>query len=179
MAAAECPIGWSRRPALGQAGLPEYVIAFDLLDAGYRQWPSAAFGLIFVAVGSVLVGFREKTQAPSWFRNAFAFFFLGFSILWTTVAFVGTYGQYHSLSRALREGRVETVEGRVEAFVPMPYSGHAMESFSVGGVRFEYSDYVTTAGFNNTASHGGPIAPGQVVRIAYVAGNIVRLEIRK
>lgn len=157
----------------------EYVVAFDLLDAGYRQWTSPAFGLIFVAVGVFLVAFRERIRGPAWARRAVAFFFLGFSVLWTIVAFVGTYGQYHSLSRALREGQVEVVEGPVEDFVPMPHGGHAMESFRVGGVPFEYSDYMITAGFNNTASHGGPIEPGLEVRITYVGGDIVRLEVRK
>jgi hypothetical protein len=41
-----------------------------------------------------------------------------------------------------------------------------------------YSDYVVTAGFNNTASHGGPIRQDLPVRISYVGNSIVKLEIR-
>ncbi|WP_321797617.1 hypothetical protein [Burkholderia sp. BCC1988] len=63
------------------------------------------------------------------------------------------------------------------AFEPMPYGGHAMERFCVGQVCFSYSDYVVTGGFNNTASHGGPIRAGLPVRVSYVDGLIVKLEV--
>ena len=33
----------------------------------------------------------------------------------------------------------EIVEGYVENFEPMPYEGHAQESFDIEGVHFEYS----------------------------------------
>jgi hypothetical protein len=49
----------------------------------------------------------------------------------------------------------------------------------VHGVRFQYSDYVITAGFNNTSSHGGPIREGLPVRIWYLDGEILRLDIAK
>jgi hypothetical protein len=88
-----------------------------------------------------------------------------------------TYLKYRSLSRALQDGRAAVVEGPVEQFVPMPYTGHSMERFSVAGIRFAYSDYVITGGFNNTSSHGGPIRLGRFVRITYVGEDIVRLEI--
>jgi hypothetical protein len=62
----------------------------------------------------------------------------------------------------------------------MPYGGHGNESFSVRGVPFKYSDFVITGGFNNTASHGGPITRDAYVRICYDPSNnlILRLEIR-
>jgi hypothetical protein len=50
----------------------------------------------------------------------------------------------------------------------MPYQGHQEECFSVGDRTFRYSDYEPTAGFNNTASHGGPIRGGLAGRIAYI-----------
>ena len=78
---------------------------------------------------------------------------------------------------ALRSGKYQVGEGRVENFVPMPVSGHAMESFSVGGVDFSYSDYSVTAGFNKTSSHGGPIRTGLPVGISYVDNEILRLEV--
>jgi len=71
------------------------------------------------------------------------------------------------------------VEGPVERFKPMPRAGHAMESFSVQGVEFRYSDFVVTGAFNNTAAYGGPVSEGKYARICYdPAGNaILRLEI--
>jgi len=54
-----------------------------------------------------------------------------------------------------------------------------MERFVVNGHHYEYSDYVVSAGFNNTQSHGGPIREGITVRIADVRGKIARLEIAR
>ena len=76
------------------------------------------------------------------------------------------------------------VEGAVEHFHPMPYTGHDLERFDVAGVHFEYSEYdlEETQGFNHTSSHGGPIHEGLYVRIHYVEWRgrptIVRLEVR-
>lgn len=76
------------------------------------------------------------------------------------------------------------IEGIVEDFHPMPYSGHREESFTVNGVKFSYSDFdVSYYGFNNTESHGGPISPGRRVRLSYVASDgkniILKIEVPK
>ena len=160
--------------------MQDYVVVFDLAEVGYRQWTFPAFGLPFLAVGALLVRYRNKvaTAAPAWARAAFSFFFFGFALLWITVSFVSTYGEYRTLRSALEEGRAAVAEGPVEDFVPMPDEGHAMESFTVAGESFEYSDYVVTTGFNNTSSHGGPIQPGRQVRITHFGGHILRLEVQ-
>jgi hypothetical protein len=54
-----------------------------------------------------------------------------------------------------------------------------MERFTVNGVEFSQSDYVVTCGFNDTASHGGPIREGLQVRIHYVDNAILKLEIAR
>jgi hypothetical protein len=80
-----------------------------------------------------------------------------------------------------RSGKVRVVEGIVEHFHPMPATGHDTERFTVAGESFAYSDYEITGGFNNAASHGGPIRAGLPVRITFVQepsrNVIVKLEI--
>src|SRR5262249_10246926 len=72
----------------------------------------------------------------------------------------------------------EIVEGTVEQFHPMPYHGHSLESFTVNGVRFEYSDFDDSKpGFNHTKSHGGPIHAGMRVRIHYREGSILQIQV--
>jgi hypothetical protein len=70
-------------------------------------------------------------------------------------------------------------EGVVTDFRSMPFKGHAVESFVVGGQRFSCSDYNVTAGFNNTRSHGGPIDKTLYVRITHRGNTILRLEVRR
>jgi len=145
-----------------------YRVAFDILDAGYKEGGFAAFGLLFVAIGAVFVAVRRK--------RLFAFFYFGFAVL-TIVACVGTYTDYRECRNARLNGTATVTEGIVTNFVPMPYTGHADEKFTVNGITFSYSDYKVTAGFNNTKSHGGPIDEGKKVRVTHVGNVIIRLEI--
>ncbi len=78
--------------------------------------------------------------------------------------------------------RSEFIEGEVENFIPMPYTGHMNEEFDVNGIHFEYSDYGSTIGYNNTSSHGGVIKEGLLVKIGYIQrqeiNEIIYLEIK-
>jgi len=95
------------------------------------------------------------------------------------MAFSSTYRDYACLSKAIDSARVSVVEGVVNQFQPMPYTGHAMEHFCVNANCFAYSDYVITAGFNHTSSHGGPIREGLPVRVTFVGSTIVKLEVAR
>lgn len=155
---------------------------FDASTCGFRYWWFSAFGLIFVAIGlaiPVLRGTGAFRKPPSFKEKWFPRLFVGFAIVWTLVSFIVTFVEYHTSVNALKENEAQVVEGPVMNFHPMPFSGHANESFVVNGVKFEYSDYGVTAGFNNSASHGGPIREGLVVRIWHFRGRILRLDIKE
>jgi hypothetical protein len=161
----------------------DYRTVFDITEAGYKSWNFPVHGLIIVAAGVVLVLLRRRL--PGWWRkhprasSIFAFVFLGFGVVWTLGAFLGTYSEYTHLRRAADGSGVTVVEGLVTQFEPMPAAGHAMERFCVRDACFEYSDYVITAGFNNTSSHGGPIREDLPVRVTFVGNTIVKLEVAK
>jgi tryptophan-rich sensory protein len=165
-----------------------FVKVFDVVDSGFKDWTFSAFGLIFVAIGIAFAFFPALIKATgipfldvqSKFQRVLRFAFPLFAILWTVITFSMTYSQ-HLRHKSLAQGNgCRVVEGPVEQFVPMPYGGHAVESFSVSGISFRYSDFIVTDGFNNTASHGGPIRSDSYVRICYdPTGNVIlRLEIR-
>lgn len=160
----------------------DYTTVFDVTQSGFRQWWFPASGLIFIAIGLALPALIRAgifQNVPPLMAKWFPRVFLGFAIFWTLTSFVGTFGGYWSAVQTLRSNRAEVVEGIVTEFKPMPHTGHAMESFVVQGVRFEYSDYVVTAGFNNTTSHGGPIREGLPVKIWHSGGRILRLDVKK
>lgn len=78
-------------------------------------------------------------------------------------------GFYQRTVGAYKRGEYQIIEGYVEHFEPMPYTGHSYESFDICGVSFFYSDYDVHPGYNNTKSHGGVITGnGQHLRIGYV-----------
>jgi hypothetical protein len=164
----------------------DYTTVFDATTAGWTTWPPVLFGLGFVAVGLAF-----KFLPPRLFKRPptrlFIYIFLGFSLFWTTIVAWATWTEYSAVMDAARDGKLKVVEGKVEKFVPMPWSGHAMERFCVKDACFAYSNFVVTVGFHNAASHGGPLHEGLPVRIAYMdntgapsPGNvIVKLEIGK
>ena len=150
-------------------------MVFDLYQKSF-QWWFPAFGIIFVVIGGAIVWLGRRKD--SWReRRLFGYVIIGFACLWSGVTFLSTFSEYVRLHSAYRRSQFKIVEGRVTNFHPMPYEGHQDECFSVQSQTFCYSDYEVTAGFNNSASHGGPIRDGLPVRVSYIGSRIVRLEV--
>jgi len=156
-------------------GHDQYRVVFDLSQKGF-QWWFPAFGLIFVLIGGVFVWLGRSKDWPR-SRRSFGYVLIGFASLWSGITFSGMLREYFVLRSAYRHSRFSVVEGRVTDFHPMPYQGHQHECFSVQTQTFCYSDFAVTAGFNNSASHGGPIREGLPVRVSYIGNAIVRLEV--
>ncbi|WP_448951557.1 hypothetical protein [Labrys neptuniae] len=159
-----------------------YVTIFDAANNPIRNWTFFAPGFLFVAVTAIMVFKPDilagvKIRGLTQYGPRMRWFCFLFASAVTVFAMVSIIGGNISAMMALRAGRCNVVEGKVEDFKPMPYGGHTSESFSVAGTRFSYSDFVITSGFNNTASHGGPIREGVPVRICARGGDILRLEI--
>jgi hypothetical protein len=156
---------------------------FDAGQHGYATAWAPAFGLMFVVIGVLLVLrpalFQRLTLSGLQVKpkKIFSWSYLIFALFWTVESFLATFRQYQTAVYDLRTGRYSVLEGPVTDFVPMPYTGHSEERFTVNGHRFSYSDYIVTLGFNNTASHGGPIREGLYVRVTYDGNLILRLEV--
>lgn len=163
----------------------QYRVVFDNATIGYTGWHFAAFGMVGVVVGAVLVATVNRRGALPfhWWSTRpraskrFAVYILIFSLFWTLTALYSTYAQFAALKKAQTNGTAQVVAGVVTHFKPMPATGHAMERFCVQETCFSYSDYVVSAGFNKTSSHGGPIREGLPVRVTYVGAAIIKLEI--
>jgi len=158
-----------------------YATVFDASVHPYRNFSFVLPGVTFMLVGAVFVfrpeWFEAVFRKPLRHRYIFRWFFFLFSVLWTATAMVALLKDARTASQATQPGKCEMIEGRVAHFHPMPAEGHDTEHFDVQGIGFSYSDYEVSAGFNNTASHGGPIRAGLPVRICYRDGEILRLEI--
>ncbi|MCR4650554.1 MAG: hypothetical protein K5662_02250 [Lachnospiraceae bacterium] len=129
-----------------------------------------------IALGAFLIRFfllRSRSTLEN--SKEAGLLLLSISII-TAVTGVGlffyvTYNSYKA-NNLFKEGYYKTVEGVVEDFSPMPYEGHQRESFVINGVRFQYSDFAETPGYNNARSHGGIIeGNGQHLRICYYNDN--------
>jgi hypothetical protein len=166
-----------------------FVKVFDVLDSGYADWAVLAFGLFFVVFGIVVLVIPQ-VQKPvdipflniiqSDFQKVTRFLFLPIGIVVTAALFSNISSRHERYFSLVEQGACNVAEGFVEHFVPMPDDGHGVESFSVSGAKFSYSDYRKTGGFNNASTRGGPIKSNSYVRICYdPLGNVIlRLEIR-
>ena len=96
----------------------------------------------------------------------------GFILMISVLVAFSTVAEYKAVVGAYENGEYEIVEGYVENFDPMPGECQKDESFEINGVKFSYSDYRITFGYNNAKSHGGVIdGNGQHLKIGYVVDN--------
>ena len=159
-----------------------YRVAYNIEQVWYPGWWIFAIGILLFSLGLGMIFFgdrkffaltvstKQRIIMPI-FTCVFGSLMIGAGIL--------NYSNFANLRDAARNGSVAIAEGKIEQFVPMPYTGHAQETFLVNGQYFSYSDYDLTKGFNQTQSHGGPLKEGLQVRITHVDGSIVKLEIAR
>ncbi|MBD1575662.1 hypothetical protein HC723_04240 [Vibrio sp. S11_S32] len=157
----------------------DYEVVFMMARGGLGSLTFAIPGLVFIAIGFFLIKNRDRLAKyrSRLFVTIFSWFFFVFAVLWTLLAGLGIGLIQYQLRSDYAEGNYEIVEGIVENFEPMPYEGHQSESFTVNGIKFKYSDFRVTSGFNNTKSHGGPIRENLPVRISYIGNTIIKLEV--
>lgn len=110
-------------------------------------------------------------------KAIFAWFYFLFAAAIAAVSLWSYYGDDLRLRQAVRAGGYETVEGCLEAFHAMSETGHGDERLRVGGRTFAYSDFNLTPAFHSSAFRNGPIHRDSWVRIAFVGGDIVRLDV--
>ena len=152
----------------------EYQTIYSILN----QAPRIPWGHVFIG----LIG-GPASIYTSWKRRSWLFLVL--AIVWTAIWNIAIlppswaiYRDHEQSKAALRTGDCQVVEGAIEDFHPMPYTGHSLERFKIQGVSFEYSDFDDSkAGFNRTLSHGGALRGGMHVRLHYRDGRILQIEV--
>jgi len=146
-----------------------YELVYDISGSlfPFIKFPLFTFGML------VFLFFIQKGEQGVFPRIGLMFAMAFVSVLFVISLYWGVSKKYR-----LSQTKPQFVEGEISNFVPMPYSGHAYESFTVNGLSFSYSDYAITGCFNETKSHGGAIKEnGQRVKIAYTDGCIMKLWI--
>lgn len=155
------------------------VVAFDILKAPvFDLFLLIPFGLAILGllmVLGIIGGFRFKS-APAAGPILNWVYFL-FALLIGGLGATSYFSEYAGLRRALQSGRANVVEGCLEAFHPMPESGHDTERLRLRGQTFAYSGFIVTPAFHKSEVYGGPIHRDSWVRITHVGGDIVRLEV--
>lgn len=163
-----------------------YSIVYDVARTPFR-WFTVIPIIAVILFGFILVLFPKLITKLSNQKSAAAVKIFGVvAIILGLFLFIGEFGEIRKQWRyryLAVTGNCRIVEGIVNNFIPMPIGGHSLEQFTVNNIRFGYSDFIITGGFNNTSSYGGPIKEGLQVRICYIIDEdnsdqpvIIRLE---
>ena len=162
------------------------VTSENLLDMTHFVPVLLAVGGIYTFFNALKKNKKEDKDSKDYFSLILG---LAMGIVFTVSSFVripNSIEKFDKIKELFRNNEYEIVEGKIENFDPMPYSGHQQESFKVAGIPFDYSDFTGNYyGFHNTASHGGPITTnGQEVRIGFITDEygqniILKIELKK
>ena len=122
------------------------------------------FIIVIAFIISYIIWREDKKNVKLIFRMIIlgisAFFVTLLSIICTIVPLYHFYTKDYNV-----------VEGYVENFSPRPPNGHRLESFTVNGIKFGYSDDLFHMGYNRSLHNGGVIkGNGQHLRIGYIEG---------
>lgn len=148
-----------------------YVLVFEITRKPLQFWVFLLLFLIFTLIGTV-VTLMAREHGSRAGTKAVRYSLLLIASLWIFSFSYAFFGRRRYV-QAYRSGNYAVVEGPVEDL----YQDSKMECFSVRHVRFCYGDAVIQPGFNQTASHGGPIREGLPVRVTYYDGQILRMDI--
>ena len=159
-----------------------YQVVYDASQTGI-DWPVIVMATGLLAVAIIL--WKDRGSGTGQVSPWFAAIVLIFALIFSPCVIIGKVNEYITAQTRLHANQTAVVEGRVENFNPGVYP-NVLESFTVNGVRFEYSEFARTPGFHHTSIYGGPMKAGLQVRIHYtnlagqtVKPTILRLEIAK
>lgn len=154
------------------------------------EWHWIVIPALLIAFGIVAIHFMKKVREAkksgqtkdivgSYIAMAIGLYGVSSLLFATAILIPAKIGEYHATIGAFEKGEYEIVEGYVEDFHPMAYTGHGdYETFRINDVTFSYSDYDIHFGYNTSGSHGGVITGnGQHLKIGYTTygshGNII------
>lgn len=151
---------------------------FDILESGQSVLWYPGIGLVFFIICLTTVIFFLKRDRLKRYKTLVIVLTV-LSFFWTLIIWMSSGAKYYECTDALESKTYSTVTGYVHDFSPMPKEGHKYESFTVEGIKFQYSDFKPSCGFHNSKSHGGPIDEGKYVKINYYKGLIIQLWVKQ
>jgi hypothetical protein len=158
---------------------------FDVHDKPWREWTPVLFGMtfLFFAAKAAREAFsRNEDEYRGEVMNATETRFLGgvaicFGLILMSVAIFSAWNNSVRAIHTLDTGADQRVEGAVTHFHQTAWKGNAKDSFSVGPIGVDYTDYDALATHANVITYPGCLREGVPVRISYSGSRVLRIEI--
>jgi hypothetical protein len=164
----------------------DWITVYDFGNESLRiGWMFIPISIVIIGYGmSIMIFLNPSHRRRNIFIMVFGISFGTFGLVTGAVTIPHNISTYYETKIIYENKKYKVIEGIVENFHPMPYSGHTNESFTLNGIRFSYSDFDESYyGFNNTESHGGPINQNKKVRLSYFESGtkniILKIEVPK
>ena len=149
-----------------------YEVLYDFANEALPIKPMIFMPLLFVFIGVGIIMYHIKQKDMNKMKRTYGIIFGSiagsFALVVSILVIPSHFIDYYKTKDIYYNKEYKVIEGTLNNFDPMPYTGHKTESFSINQVCFEYSDYdLSYYGFRNTKSHGGPVDEGKRFRISY------------
>jgi len=154
-----------------------YHIVFDALQNG-SQLAICLFIPLFVLVPGVVGWTLKRSRDLRCELKGNIFLYISIASFGTALVVASiSFAEYQQMGLALARGDYQVTEGIVTDFVPMPPSGHPVESFSVGRSSFHYGTGWDSI-FFSAEWNRGYIRNDAQVRITHRGVKILRVEVK-
>ena len=153
-----------------------YQVIYDITQVAFPNWGVFVALAVICAYPLAVLPFRRQLRGhPAWPLLRFLMFGCAFMVIPILIILCTRYPDFLHLQAALRQSRCEVTEGPITQFHPLPHWRRLGdgESIAVNGHEFNYREGSAQPGFN----HVGLLHDGQLVRIYFLGGDILRLEI--
>lgn len=153
-----------------------------VFEVSYFSNGNLLLALGFLAVGIAMavaalagkLNLRKEGTASAVGVTIWCVVWISFSILMTTISLREGW----KYTNALRDGHASVVEGTVELLYEQPKGGHAPgDRIRVNGREFQYSNFRATLAYRRTVANGGILTNGAKVRLHYLDGAIIKVEL--
>ena len=91
------------------------------------------------------------------------------AIIVSLLVAISQYIEYKQIVNQIEKGDIQSEQGKISKYRPIDLTNHgSLESFSINGIKFAYSDYHRIPGYHHACKNGGVICKeGQEIRLFY------------
>lgn len=162
-----------------------YEVIYDIGTTFFKGWWVLLAGIVVSIIWATLAIVVRFNGSPRelGFRRIMHWVGLFTTVIVTVVLFLSAYIPYRWVQEQISRRNYFVAIGPVQNLKPgeLGKGEVSVESFTVDGHYFSYTDSLLEPGFHQTQGEGGPMRNGIVVKITYVrqgAKNIIaKLEI--
>ena len=129
----------------------DYKVVYEVTSESMKLYFLLPLLFAFIGIGIVTFDIKKKNKDFNTIIHIIFGSIIGaLGLLASVMVLPSQINEYFTIKNIYINKQYQVLEGVIENFRPMPYSGHSHESFRLNGVKFDYSDFDDSYyGFHN------------------------------